>query len=201
MPSPSSTNAVAIADRERRIWDRLVKGDSLKVIAETEGVSRPIISRIKARVLARVQSEIGASRDALVAGQVAELRAVRREAWKEYDKSSKPKARSKKRRTLLPGAPGATPSAAVVAAEIAEEVLEGQTGNPEYLRVITKAIDTEARLLGTAAPTEIKISNDDFVRFGRALLAAVGEEVPDVDTRQRIALRVRQEMQKLAIAG
>lgn len=75
----------------------------------------------------------------------------------------------------------------------------GSLTNAEASRQALRLSESRRKLLGIDAPTEIKISHNDFVNYARAMLEAVGEVVTDPETRQRIASIVRAKM--LSAAG
>jgi hypothetical protein len=135
-----SQNLPQIRARELRVWDLLLKGVEGVEIARREGVDPAVISRIKTRVERRIASEIDGKAASLRARQVGEIRRARREAWRAWEESCKPAAKTTRRS-------GAGRTGTVEANEI-----RGQSGNPAFLDKVFEGIRLEARLTGTEAP-------------------------------------------------
>ena len=134
-------NRAQILDRELRVWDLLLKGLEGVEIARRERVHPSVISRIKARVEARMMAEIEGKVASLKARQVGEIRRARREAWRAWEESCKPAAKTT-RRSAGRGA----------AATFEANEVKAQSGNPAFLERICDAIRLEAKLTGTEAP-------------------------------------------------
>src|SRR4051812_13505127 len=117
-------NTAQIRDRELRVWDLLLKGIEGIEIARREGVDPAVISRIKKRVEQRITSETEGKAASLKARQIGEIRRARREAWRGWEESCKPAAKTTRR------SGGAAPGT-MEASEI-----KGQCGNPAFLEKI-----------------------------------------------------------------
>jgi DNA-binding CsgD family transcriptional regulator len=133
-------NVAQIRDRELRVWDQLLRGLEGVEIARREGVDPAVISRIKKRVERRITSETDSKAASLKARQIGEIRRARREAWRAWEESCKPAAKTTRRS-------GGTGPGAVEASEI-----KGQSGNPAFLEKVYDGIRLEARITGTEAP-------------------------------------------------
>jgi hypothetical protein len=155
-------NRAQILDRELRVWDLLLKGLEGVEIARRERVHPSVISRIKARVEARVTAEIDGKVASLKARQVGEIRRARREAWRGWEESCKPAAKTT-RRTARTGA-----------GPVEQNEIKAQHGNPAFLEKVYDGIRLEARLTGTEAPqkrildADVRIETDLTERLDRA---------------------------------
>ena len=138
-------NRVQIRERELRVWDLLLQGLDGVEIARREGVDPAVISRIKARVERRLIAETQDKAAAFLVRQIGELRCARREAWRGWEASWKPAAKTTRRS-------GAAQSGTVEASEI-----KGQSGNPVFLEQIYHGIQLEAKITGTEAPKKQSI--------------------------------------------
>ena len=141
-------NTAQIRDRELRVWDLLLKGLEGVDIARREGVHPSVISRIKMRVERRIAAETEGKASSLRARQIGELRRARREAWRGWEESCKPAAKTTRRS----GGKGFGP---VEANEI-----KGQSGNPAFLEKVYDGIRLEAKLTGTEAPIKQTLDGD-----------------------------------------
>ena len=90
-------NIAQIRDRELRVWDLLLKGREGVEIARAEGVHPSVISRIKTRVERRITAETEGKVASLKARQLGEIRRARREAWRGWEESCKPAAKTTRR--------------------------------------------------------------------------------------------------------
>src|SRR3954466_14843804 len=133
-------NRAQIRDRELRVWDLLLKGVEGIEIARREGVDPAVISRIKKRVERRITSETDGKAASLKARQIGEIRRARREAWRAWEESCKPAAKTTRRS-------GGTGPGTIEANEI-----KAQNGNPAFLDKVFEGIRLEARITGTEAP-------------------------------------------------
>jgi hypothetical protein len=138
-------NRAQILDRELRVWDLLLKGLEGVEIARREGVHPSVISRIKTRVELRIAAETEGKASSLRARQIGELRRARREAWRAWEESCKPAAKTTRRS-------GGTAPGTVEANEI-----KGQSGNPAFLEKVYDGLRLEAKLTGTEAPQKQSI--------------------------------------------
>ena len=158
-----SRNIAQIRDRELRVWDLLLKGLEGVDIARREGVNPSVISRIKTRVERRIIAETDGKVASLKARQIGEIRRARREAWRAWDESCKPAAKTTRRLG------GTGPGSTVEANEV-----KGQCGNPAFLEKVYDGIRLEARITGTEAPQkqtvdgELRIEADLIARLDRA---------------------------------
>jgi len=141
-------NTAQIRDRELRVWDLLLKGVEGVEIARREGVDPAVISRIKKRVERRITAEIDGKALALKARQVGELRRARREAWRGWEASWKPAAKTTRQSR-------GGRSSIVEASEI-----KAQSGNPAFLEQVYHGIQMEARLTGTEAPKKQSVEGE-----------------------------------------
>ena len=142
-------NIAQIRDRELRVWDLLLKGLEGVDIARREGVNPSVISRIKTRVEHRITAETDGKAASLRARQIGEIRRARREAWRAWDESCKPAAKTTRR--LGGTGPGGTSEA---------NEIKGQCGNPAFLEKVYDGIRLEARITGTEAPQKQTIQAD-----------------------------------------
>ena len=90
-------NIAQIRDRELRVWDLLLKGLEGVEIARRERVDPAVISRIKKRVERRITAETDGKAVSLKARQIGEIRRARREAWRAWEESCKPAAKTTRR--------------------------------------------------------------------------------------------------------
>ena len=155
-------NKAQIRDRELRVWDLLLKGYEGVEIARREGVDPSVISRIKTRVERRITAETDGKAQSLKARQLGEIRRARREAWRAWEESCKPSAKTT-RRSGVKG-PGT-----VEASEI-----KAQHGNPAFLEKVYEGIRLEARLTGTEAPQKQALEGEI-----RLPVRVVDEFLPD----------------------
>ena len=137
-------NTAQIRDRELRVWDLLLKGLEGIDIARREGVHPSVISRIKTRVERRITAETDGKAASLKARQIGEIRRARREAWRGWEESCKPAAKTTRRS----GGTGAGGKAGTVE----QNEVKGQSGNPAFLDKVYDGIRLEARITGTEAP-------------------------------------------------
>ena len=149
-------NKAQILDRELRVWDLLLKGRESVEIARGEGVHPSVISRIKTRVEHRIIAETDGKVASLKARQLGEIRRARREAWRAWEESCKPAAKTT-RRSGWKGSGGA----------IEANEIKGQSGNPAFLEKVYEGIRLEARLTGTEAPQKQTIDGDLRIEAGR----------------------------------
>ena len=133
-------NTAQIRDRELRVWDLLLKGVEGIEIARREGVDPAVISRIKTRVERRITAETDGKAQSVKARQIGEIRRARREAWRAWEESCKPAAKTTRRS-------GGTAAGTVEANEV-----KAQSGNPAFLDKVYDGIRLEARITGTEAP-------------------------------------------------
>ena len=124
-------NKAQILDRELRVWDLLLKGRESVEIARGEGVHPSVISRIKTRVEHRIIAETDGKVASLKARQLGEIRRARREAWRAWEESCKPAAKTTRRS-------GGTAPGTVEANEI-----KGQSGNPAFLEKVYDGVPTK----------------------------------------------------------
>jgi DNA-binding CsgD family transcriptional regulator len=142
-------NTAQIRDRELRVWDLLLKGIEGVEIARREGVHPSVISRIKTRVEARITAETEGKVASLRARQLGEIRRARREAWRGWEASCQPAAKTTRRS-------GGTSRPGLVEAN----EIKGQNGNPAFLEKVYDGIRLEAKLTGTEAPYKQTIDGD-----------------------------------------
>ena len=138
-------NTAQIRDRELRVWDLLLKGIEGIDIARREGVHPSVISRIKTRVERRITAETDGKAASLKARQIGEIRRARREAWRGWEESCKPAAKTTRRS----GGKGLGGSAS---GTVEQNEVKGQSGNPAFLDKVYDGIRLEARITGTEAP-------------------------------------------------
>ena len=161
-------NIAQIRDRELRVWDLLLKGLEGVDIARREGVNPSVISRIKTRVEHRITAETDGKAASLRARQIGEIRRARREAWRAWDESCKPAAKTTRR--LGGTGPGGTSEA---------NEIKGQCGNPAFLEKVYDGIRLEGRITGTEAPQkqtidgELRVEAELIARLDRAKLRAL----------------------------
>ena len=85
----------------------------------------------------------------LKARQIGEIRRARREAWRAWEESCKPAAKTT-RRSGWKGSGGA----------IEANEIKGQSGNPAFLEKVYDGIRLEARITGTEAPQKQTLDGD-----------------------------------------
>ncbi len=141
-------NRAQIRDRELRVWDLLLKGHEGIDIARREGVHPSVVSRIKTRVERRITAETDGKAQSLKARQIGEIRRARREAWRAWEESCKPAAKTTRRS-------GGTGPGLVEQNEI-----KGQNGNPAFLDKVYEGLRLEARITGTEAPQKQAIDGE-----------------------------------------
>ena len=144
-------NTAQIRDRELRVWDLLLKGLEGLEIARREGVHPSVISRIKTRVERRITAETDGKAASLKARQIGEIRRARREAWRGWEESCKPAAKTTRRS----GGKGLSGSGLVEQNEV-----KGQSGNPAFLDKVYDGIRLEARITGTEAPQKQSLDGE-----------------------------------------
>ena len=155
-------NTAQIRDRELRVWDLLLKGLEGVEIARREGVDPAVISRIKKRVERRITAETDGKAQSVKARQIGEIRRARREAWRAWEESCKPAAKTTRRS-------GGNAAGTVEANEV-----KAQNGNPAFLDKVYDGIRLEARITGTEAPQ--KQAFDGEIRLP---IRVVDEFLPD----------------------
>jgi hypothetical protein len=160
-------NIAQIRERERRVWDLLLQGLEGVEIARREGVDPAVISRIKTRVERRLVEETEGKAATFRARQIAEIRRVRREAWRGWEASCKPAAKTTRRST-------ARGAGLVEASEI-----KGQSGNPAFLATVFEGLRLEARLTGTETAVHQRLDGKLRVETNLVALLQAG--------RQRVA--------------
>ena len=138
-------NTAQIRDRELRVWDLLLKGIEGIDIARREGVHPSVISRIKTRVERRITAETDGKAASLKARQIGEIRRARREAWRGWEESCKPAAKTTRRS-------GGKGFGASATGTVEQNEVKGQSGNPAFLDKVYDGIRLEARITGTEAP-------------------------------------------------
>ena len=138
-------NIAQIRDRELRVWDLLLKGLEGVEIARREGVDPSVISRIKKRVERRITADTNGKAESLKARQLGEVRRVRREAWRAWEESCKPAAKTTRR------------SAGTGLSAVEQNEVKAQNGNPAFLNTVYDGLRFEARLTGTEAPQQQQI--------------------------------------------
>ena len=141
-------NVAQIRDRELRVWDLLLKGLEGVDIARREGVHPSVISRIKTRVERRITAETDGKAQSVKARQIGEIRRARREAWRAWEESCKPAAKTTRRS-------GGTAAGTVEANEV-----KAQSGNPAFLDKVYDGIRLEARITGTEAPQKQSLDGE-----------------------------------------
>jgi DNA-binding CsgD family transcriptional regulator len=144
-------NTAQIRDRELRVWDLLLKGIEGIDIARREGVHPSVISRIKTRVERRITAETDGKAASLKARQIGEIRRARREAWRAWEESCKPAAKTTRRS-------GGKGLGASGSGTVEQNEVKGQNGNPAFLDKVYDGIRLEARLTGTEAPHQQQIA-------------------------------------------
>jgi len=141
-------NRAQIRDRGLRVWDLLLKGYEGVEVARREGVDPAVISRIKTRVERHVIAETDGKVQSLKARQIGEIRRARREAWRAWEESCKPAAKTTRRS-------GGQKADTVEANEV-----KAQSGNPAFLEKVYDGLRLEARLTGTEAPQKQAIDGE-----------------------------------------
>ena len=136
-------NTAQIRDRELRVWDLFLKGLEGVEIARREGVNPSVISRIKTRVERRITAETDGKAASLRARQLGEIRRARREAWRGWEDSCKPTAKTTRRSRGTGFGSGS--------GTVEQNEVKGQSGNPAFLDKVYDGIRLEARLTGTEA--------------------------------------------------
>jgi DNA-binding CsgD family transcriptional regulator len=154
-------NTAQIRDRELRVWDLLLKGLEGIEIARREGVDPAVISRIKKRVERRIIAETDGKAQSLKARQISEIRRARREAWRAWEESCKPAAKTTRR------------SAGRGASMVEANEIKGQCGNAAFLDKVYDGIRLEARITGTEAPQQQHI--EGRVRLEDLVAGSLGE--------------------------
>ena len=155
-------NRAQILDRELRVWDLLLKGLEGVEIARREGVDPSVISRIKTRVERRITAETDGKAASLKARQIGEIRRARREAWRGWEESCKPAAKTTRRS-------GGKGFGSVEANEV-----KVQSGNPAFLEKVYDGIRLEAKITGTEAPlkqtldADLRLESDLLTRLDAA---------------------------------
>lgn len=138
-------NVAQIRDREYRVWDLLLKGIDGVEIARREGVDPSVISRIKKRVEQRITEETDGKAQSFKVRQIAEIRRARREAWRAWEDSCRPAAKTTRRS----GARGTS--------TVEQNEIKAQCGNPAFLDKVYEGIRLEAKLTGTETPQQQRV--------------------------------------------
>jgi DNA-binding CsgD family transcriptional regulator len=153
-PPPGQTVQAArerARQRETEIWDLRVRGWSQQAIGDKLGISRTAIvkalHRIEARVLARLQTRVSATK----ARQSGQLEQLLQEAWQSWETSKLP-GRKVKRKTVLVKIDGQTIQQPGV--EVSVETTHHDQGDPRFLQAALAILDAERRLwrIGTLDP-------------------------------------------------
>ena len=155
-------NRAQIRDRELRVWDLLLKGLEGVEIARREGVDPAVISRIKTRVERRITAETDSKAQSAKARQIGEIRRARREAWRAWEESCKPAAKTTRR------------SGGGAAGTVEANEVKAQSGNPAFLDKVYDGVRLEARLTGTEAPHKQALEGEI-----RLPIRVVDEFLPD----------------------
>lgn len=123
------------------IAERILKGESQYSIAKDLGVSQQQISNDMKEVKRRWNERTMEAYGEHVARQLAEITIVKRNAWDGWEKSRGAK------RWAKASAKGAT-NASTPAFTEKQTGEEQRDGNPQFLDVVMRAMEKEARLLG-----------------------------------------------------
>lgn len=145
--------------REAQIWTWILEERTTTWIADKLGIAAPGVSRIKRRVMERMDREVlEPAVRSVRAKQIAKARRVQSESWDAWERSKKSKVRAKKKTTPVVSG---QPNHANATIEVNESTVEQRDGNPAYLDRYMAAVEMESRLTGAAMPIKIAPTNPD----------------------------------------
>lgn len=133
-----------LRDRQRQVLTLETEGLTQDEIAHRLGITQPAVSKILARVDARLTADLTAVVAAQRARQIRHLLHVHREALKAWERSKADVTRRSQRTRSGAGAGGADTTAEIVVAT--------RHGDPRYLSEALKAMAEVRALLGVQVP-------------------------------------------------
>ena len=139
----------AVLTRERRVLERSVAGFSQRQIAADEGLSQSAVSKILARVEARILAELVEQVEHHKVRQALRLDYLYRESLQAWERSKTDARRQVQRKTI--------PSGGTAGSTVAEIVSEPRHGDTRYLEVARKALADQRRLWGLDAPQKLDV--------------------------------------------
>lgn len=139
------------AERDQRIVSLLRDGLSTFDVAgilASEGtpITRSMVSRIRMKHERALMQETKRDVEHMRYRLIEQYRKARRELWAAWERSQRPKAKSKRKSIPMPAAEGS--NRVVDQTILNENTVEGRDGNPAFLVALMKAIEGEAVLLG-----------------------------------------------------
>ena len=158
--------------REVRVLDWSVAGLSQRQIAAEEGITQSAVSKILARVEARVLEDLVARVEQQKVRQTLCLDHLYRESLQAWEASKADATRQVQKKT--------TPGLGVPGTTVAQIVSASQHGDPRYLEVARKALADQRRVWGLEAPQKLD------VRATEGLFDAMSDEaLAEALTHQR----------------
>jgi len=185
-PDVSSTTEPQRKARRREVAKRLRLGESYAEIAEALSVSKSTVARDVKRLRETWREAVKKDMTEHVARRVAELRAIKREAYRAWHDSREAPAREKVRTEgegqsrAAVGEDGAIQSTAVVTdvEHVTKEVTRKAGGDPRHLRIMLQAEKRIGQIIGVDdAPTPTDPKGDQV----RALVDVIEETAANED--------------------
>lgn len=170
-----------IAEREARAVDLANRGVPQREIAKALEISQPAVSKILARIHARLVHSTHAALLQRKAEQDGQLRFLYAQHIAGWDRSCADRSRRRQRRTEQDtGGTGAGGRATTVS----EVAVEPASGNAEFLEGARRVLGDLRRLWGIDAPKEISL------RAGRPLESLTDEELAQkLDDQDALSIR------------
>ena len=183
----SGTTEAQRAARRRKVAKHLRLGKSFSEIADAVGVSKSTVGRDVKRLKEQWRDEVQQDMSAHFSRRLAELRAIKREAYAAWLDSregiarEKVKKKGEGREVTTVGEDGEldTEAAVTEVEEITKEVVRTAGGDPKHLKNMLRAEKRIAEILGVAEHSP----SDDGSRLEN-LVGAIEETAEEIDMSQ-----------------
>jgi transposase len=183
----SSTTEAQRAARRREVAKRLRLGESFSEIADAVGVSKSTVGRDVKRLREQWGEEMQKDMSAHLSRRLAELKAIKREAFESWLESKEDPTREKVRTegegqsVTSVGEDGElnTEVAVTDVEEVKKTIVRTAAGDPRHLKVMLRAEERIAQILGVAEHSP----SDDGSRIEN-LAGAIEETAEEMDMRQ-----------------
>lgn len=154
----SSTTEAQRAARRREVAKRLRLGESFSEIADAVGVSKSTVGRDVKRLREQWREEMQKDMSAHLSRRLAELKAIKREAFESWLESKEGPTREKVRTegegesVASVGEDGElnTEVAVTDVEEVTKTIVRTAAGDPRHLKVMLRAEERIAQILGVA---------------------------------------------------
>jgi transposase len=183
----SSTTEAQRAARRREVAKRLRLGESFSEIADAVGVSKSTVGRDVKRLREQWREEMQKDMSAHLSRRLAELKAIKREAFESWLESKEGPTREKVctegegQSVTSVGEDGElnTEVAVTDVEEVKKTIVRTAAGDPRHLKVMLRAEERIAQILGVAEHSP----SDDGSRIEN-LAGAIEETAEEMDMRQ-----------------